>query len=105
MFIPNEIITEILNIADCQTWKDKIKKINRHYHSYYEYNDDDGSRYCGGYGSLYCKIHGRFVANWRNNGCYRTVEKYIYPICVNFNFEYHAPKNQIISKIKLPHNY
>ncbi len=33
MFFPNEIITDILNIADYQTWMDKVKKINQQYHS------------------------------------------------------------------------
>ena len=111
MFIPNEIITEILNHLDYQTWKDQIKKINQQYHSYYEYCDNIGYshryREC-----LHCKIHGRFVANWRNNGYYnghyspintRLVKNKIYPICVDSKI--HEPKFITISHIKLPHNY
>ncbi len=101
MFFPNEIITEILAFSDYQTWKNKIKKINRHYHSYYEYNDD--SHYSG-YGSLYCKIHGRFVANWRSN-FYRdgSIENYIYAMCVDS--DEHKPRWEMHSQIELPHNY
>ncbi len=106
MFIPNEIITEILNHLDYQTWKDQIKKINQQYHSYYEYGDPHYShhyREC-----LYCKIHGRFVANWRNNGHYdpinmRFAKNKIYPICVDSKI--HERKSITISHIKLPHNY
>ena len=93
MFIPNEIITEILNDLDYQTWKDKVNKINQQYHSYYCHSCD---------GILGCKKHGLYVANWRYN-FYHDENKYIYPICVNS--ENHNFKCQMIRDIELPHNY
>ncbi len=95
MFIPNEIITEILNFSDYQIWKNKVNKINRQYHSYY---------ICYNHKSLLCcKKHSAFVANWRDGIYNKIIENHIYPICVNS--DKHEARHTMISQIKLPHNY
>ena len=99
MFIPNEIITEILNISDYLTWIDKIKKVNQQYHSYYKYE----TYYDYNYKSLCCNKHGGVVANWRNGPYDETIVSHIYPICVNS--KHHLWRVDMISQIKLPHNY
>ncbi len=96
MFFPNEIITEILAFSDYQTWINKIKEVNQQYHSYYNLSP-------GSYKYLSCKRHGLFVANWRNDCIFPNAKKCIYPICVNS--DKHDPRSQMISQIKLPHNY
>ncbi len=95
MFIPNEIITEILNISDYQTWKNKVDLLNQQYHSYYYLHQDN---------SITCKRHEKYVANWRNNAYdNQAVKGYIYPICVNTKS--HKFRVAMISQINLPHNY
>ena len=105
MFIPNEIITEIINIADYLTWIDKIKEVNQQYHSYYEYEYEDTNI---NYQCIRCIKHGMFVVNWRNNGLYtrhnnKSTEKKIYSICVDS--KHHEEKIYTQSQIQLPHNY
>ncbi len=99
MFIPNEIITEILNIADYQTWINKIKEVNKLYHSLLRYHD--------GLHQALDDRH-RFVANWRKNGFYTNddTENYIYPMNIETHQANYAPnKKTLFSQIKLPHNY
>ena len=95
MFIPNEIITEILNIADHQTWINKIKEVNQQYHSNYYGNINQYSIY-----NLYCRRHRNYTANWR----YLSFRQHkIYPICRYFC--YHPIKHTDLSPVNLPHNY
>ncbi len=99
LFFPNEMITEILNIADYQTWINEIKYVNRQYHSYYIYNDLSS----GHDESLCCKKHNLYAVNWRSQPYCGNIEMCIYPICVNSNK--HESRYRMISHIELPHNY
>ncbi len=112
MFIPNEIITEIINISDYQTWINQIKEVNQQYHSYYKAYD----HWNGDFSSLKCRKHNWFVANWRHPNIkddedvedvecvgYVKIRNNIYPICINSNE--HWTNRNMISHIKLPHNY
>ncbi len=97
MFIPNEIITDIIAFSDYQTWKDKVKKINQQYYSYYYYGK---ACYSSLIDSLQCRKHQDYTANWRNPN-YLQIK--IYRICINS--DKHPLKLQELSQINLPHNY